>query len=40
MFTASENTALSREAEKAAAFSFIRQLLVILLQHGLDPNVR
>lgn len=40
MFTASENTALSREAEKAAAFAFIRQLLVILLQHGLDPNVR
>lgn len=40
MFTASENTALSREAEKAAAFTFIRQLLVILLQHGLDPNVR
>lgn len=22
------------------AFAFIRQLLVILLQHGLDPNVR
>ncbi|XP_037082556.1 LOW QUALITY PROTEIN: ankyrin-3-like [Pollicipes pollicipes] len=40
MFTASENIALSREAEKAQAFDFIRQLLVILLQHGLDPNVR
>ncbi|XP_071549195.1 uncharacterized protein [Panulirus ornatus] len=40
MFTASENISLSREEEKAGAFTFIRQLLIILLQHGLDPNVR
>ncbi|KAF2358770.1 SOCS box domain [Trinorchestia longiramus] len=40
MFTASENIALSREEMKAGAFSFIQQLLVIMLQHGLDPNVR
>ncbi|XP_018013146.1 serine/threonine-protein phosphatase 6 regulatory ankyrin repeat subunit C isoform X2 [Hyalella azteca] len=40
MFTASENIALSREDMKAGAFSFIQQLLVIMLQHGLDPNVR
>lgn len=40
MFTASENIALSREDMKAGAFTFIRQLLVIMLQHGLDPNVK
>ncbi|CAG0890270.1 unnamed protein product [Darwinula stevensoni] len=40
MFTASENITLSRGEEKAEAFDFIRQLLVVLLQHGLDPNVR
>lgn len=40
VFTASENIALNREEEKSQAFAFIRQLLVILLQYGLDPNVR
>ncbi|KAL7637636.1 UNVERIFIED_CONTAM: hypothetical protein RMT77_012365 [Armadillidium vulgare] len=40
MFTASETISLIREEEKAEAFSFIKQLLIILLQHGLDPNVR
>uniref|UniRef100_A0A2P2I3J9 Serine/threonine-protein phosphatase 6 regulatory ankyrin repeat subunit C-like n=1 Tax=Hirondellea gigas TaxID=1518452 RepID=A0A2P2I3J9_9CRUS len=40
MFTASENIALSREDVKSGAFSFIRQLLVIMLQHGLEPNIK
>ena len=40
LFSASENISLSREEEKSGAFTFIRQLLVILLQHDLDPNVR
>ncbi|XP_034238758.1 ankyrin-1 [Thrips palmi] len=40
MFTASESIALSRQDEKAQNFEFIRSLLIILLQHGLDPNVR
>ncbi|UYV83433.1 hypothetical protein LAZ67_23001003 [Cordylochernes scorpioides] len=40
VFTASEYITLNREEEKTNAFAFIRQLLVILLQHGLDPNVR
>lgn len=39
VFTASEYITLSRE-EKIQAFAFIQQLLVVLLQHGLDPNVR
>lgn len=29
-----------REEEKSQSFEFIRNLLMILLQHGLDPNVR
>lgn len=40
MFTASETISLNREEEKAGAFSFLKQLLIILLQHGLNPNVR
>lgn len=40
VFTASENIALNREEEKAQNFEFIRNLLVLLLQYGLDPNVR
>ncbi|XP_076372462.1 uncharacterized protein LOC143257539 isoform X1 [Tachypleus tridentatus] len=40
VFTASEYITLNREEDKANAFAFIRQLLVVLLQHGLDPNVR
>ncbi|GFV51162.1 ankyrin-3 [Trichonephila clavipes] len=40
VFTASEYIILNREVEKNKAFAFIRQLLVILLQHGLDPNVQ
>lgn len=40
IFSASEYIILSNAEEKAQAFTFIQQLLVILLQHGLDPNVR
>jgi len=40
VFTASENISLAREEEKKEGFEFIRQLLTLLLQHGLDPNVR
>ncbi|MCL4137445.1 UNVERIFIED_CONTAM: hypothetical protein GTU68_038601, partial [Idotea baltica] len=40
MFTASETISLNREEEKSGAFSFLKQLLIILLQHGLNPNVR
>ena len=29
-----------REEEKSLGFEFIRKLLTLLLQHGLDPNVR
>ncbi|KAK6620571.1 hypothetical protein RUM43_010863 [Polyplax serrata] len=39
VFTASENIPLSREEEKALNFEFIRNLLILLLQYGLDPNV-
>ncbi|XP_049942100.1 ankyrin-1 isoform X1 [Schistocerca serialis cubense] len=40
VFTASESIALNREEEKAQNFEFIRNLLVLLLQYGLDPNVQ
>lgn len=40
VFTASENIALNREEEKAQNFEFIRNLLVLLLQYGLDPIAR
>ncbi|XP_063218907.1 ankyrin-3 [Bacillus rossius redtenbacheri] len=40
VFTASENIALNREEEKAQNFEFIRNLLVLLLQYGLEPNGR
>ncbi len=40
VFTASENMSLAREEEKQEGFEFIRNLLTLLLQHGLDPNVR
>ena len=39
-FTASENMAVSNPEDKAQNFEFIRNLLVVLLQHGLDLNVR
>ena len=40
VFTACENISLSREDEKEQGFEFVRNLLTLLLQHGLDPNVR
>lgn len=40
VFTASESIAINREEEKAQNFEFIRNLLVLLLQYGLDPNVK
>lgn len=39
-FTATENISLTREEDKAQGFEFVRNLLTLLLQHGLDPNVR
>ncbi|XP_023338966.1 ankyrin-3 [Eurytemora carolleeae] len=40
VFTGTENISLARQEEKKEAFEFIRNLLTLLLQHGLDPNVR
>jgi len=40
VFTGTENISLARIEEKSEAFEFIRNLLTLLLQHGLDPNVR
>ena len=40
VFTACENISLAREDEKDKGFEFVRDLLTLLLQHGLDPNVR
>ncbi|XP_071440576.1 ankyrin-3 [Hetaerina americana] len=39
-FAAGENIALSRPEEKEQNFLFVRQLLELLLRHGLNPNVR
>ncbi|GBM88725.1 hypothetical protein AVEN_196568-1 [Araneus ventricosus] len=40
VITASECIILFKEELKNQALAFIRKLLVILLQHGLDPNVQ
>lgn len=40
VFTGTENISLARIEEKSEAFEFIGNLLTLLLQHGLDPNVR
>ena len=40
VFTGTENISLARDEEKREAFEFIRNLLTLLLQHGLEPNVR
>jgi len=40
MHTGTENISMARVEEKTEAFEFIRNLLTLLLQHGLDPNVR
>ena len=39
-FAATENISLSRDEDKAQGFEFVRNLLTLLLNHGLDPNVR
>merc|ERR1711953_593723 len=39
-FTATENISLTRDEDKAQGFEFVRNLLTLLLHHGLDPNVR
>jgi hypothetical protein len=41
VFTAGESLMLSREDDiKALHFDFVRRLLALLLQHGLEPNAR
>ena len=40
MHTGTENISMARVEEKTEAFEFIRNLLTLLLMHGLDPNVR
>jgi hypothetical protein len=41
VFTAGESMMINREGEmKALHFDFVRRLLTLLLQHGLEPNVR
>ena len=40
VFMASENIALNKENEKKQGFEFVRNLLTLLLQHGLNPNVQ
>jgi len=40
MFAAGEYMGLTQSEEKDSSFAFIRQLLVVMLQHGLEPNVK
>ncbi|EFA04132.1 ankyrin-3 [Tribolium castaneum] len=40
VFTVSENITLNCDVQKELNFEFIKNLLVLLLIHGLDPNVR
>ena len=35
-----KNISLTRDEDKAQGFEFVRNLLTLLLHHGLDPNVR
>lgn len=39
MFTVSENITLNCDIQKKQNFEFIKNLLILLLTHGLDPNV-
>ena len=39
-FSATENISLTRDEDKAKGFEFVRKLLILLLNHNLDPNVR
>jgi len=40
VFNGAENMTLGRQEDRKEAFEFIRNLFTLLLQHGLDPNVR
>lgn len=40
VFTVSENITLNCDSQKKLNFEFIKNLLILLLTHGLDPNVR
>lgn len=40
VFTVSENITLNCDVQKELNFEFIKNLLILLLTHGLDPNVR
>lgn len=40
VFTVSENITLNCDQQKRTNFEFIKNLLILLLTHGLDPNVR
>nr|XP_023026895.1 transient receptor potential channel pyrexia [Leptinotarsa decemlineata] len=40
VFTVSENITLTCDAQKELNFEFIKNLLIVLLTHGLDPNER
>ena len=40
VFTVSENITLNCDIQKNLNFEFIKNLLILLLTHGLDPNVR
>ncbi|XP_022902693.1 ankyrin-3 [Onthophagus taurus] len=40
VFTVSENITLACDGQKSSNFEFIKNLLILLLTHGLDPNVR
>lgn len=40
VFTVSENITLNCDVQKELNFEFIKNLLILLLIHGLDPNVR
>lgn len=40
VFTVSENITLNIDSQKEVNFEFIKNLLILLLMHGLDPNVR
>lgn len=39
VFTVSENITLNCDVQKKQNFEFIKNLLILLLTHGLDPNV-
>lgn len=40
VFTVSENITLNCDVQKKLNFDFIKNLFILLLTHGLDPNIR